>query len=97
MITRRSKSILAALALAAAVPSALPLAVSTARAEPAAQPSPAAAKSTRTDAKTDAKQHARHGNDVDRGASTSRRSDDPTRGRNTGDAKLSGPGSGAGM
>jgi hypothetical protein len=94
---RRSKSTLAALMLAAVVYPACPFAISTARAEPAAQPSPADAKDTHADAKKHTKHHAPRGDDANRGASTSRRSDDPTRGRNTGDAKLSGPGSGAGL
>lgn len=88
---RRWKLALVALTLGA------PLAVSAARAEPAAQPSPPDAKSTHAETTKHPRKHTRPGDDVNRGASTSRRSDDPTHGRNTGDAKLSGPGSGAGL
>jgi len=60
-------------------------------------PRPTAVNDKPADVHRHAKKTSPRGADADRGASTERRSDDPTRGRNTGDAKQSGPGSGAGL
>jgi hypothetical protein len=75
---------------------ATPIAVCGAADDATPRPSPARRQGT-VEANGHPKKAPPQAADTDRGASTGRRSDDPTKGRSTGDAKQSGPGSGEGL